>query len=42
MPRRCGWTGDTVFLLRFPDGWRVSAAGCTPQGEAPYDCEVQG
>ena len=33
---------DTVFLLRFPDGWRVSAAGCTPQGAAPYRCEVQG
>ena len=23
--------GDTVFLLRFPDGWRVSAAGCAPR-----------
>jgi hypothetical protein len=34
--------GDTVFLLRFPDGWRVSAAGCTPEEEAPYECEVQG
>jgi hypothetical protein len=34
--------GDTVFLLRFPDGWRVSAAGCTSQEEAPYQCEVQG
>jgi hypothetical protein len=34
--------GDTVFLLRFPDGWRVSAAACTPQEEAPYRCEVRG
>ena len=34
--------GDTVFLLRFPGGWRVSGAGCTPEGEAPYRCEVQG
>jgi hypothetical protein len=34
--------GDTLFLLRFPDGWRVSAAACTPRGDAPYDCEVQG
>jgi hypothetical protein len=34
--------GDTVFLLRFPDGWRISAAGCTPQGDAPYRCEVGG
>jgi hypothetical protein len=33
---------DTVFLLRFPDGWRVDAAGCTPRGEAPYQCEVRG
>ena len=33
---------DTLFLLRFPDGWRVSAAGCTPQGDAPYRCEVRG
>jgi hypothetical protein len=33
---------DTLFLLRFPDGWRVSAAGCTPRGDAPYQCEVQG
>ena len=35
-------TGDTVFLLHFPDGWRVSAAGCTPQEGAPYQCEVRG
>jgi hypothetical protein len=34
--------GDTVFLLRFPDSWRISAAGCTAQGDAPYRCEVQG
>ncbi len=34
--------GDTLFLLHFPDGWRVSAAGCTPREGAPYDCEVQG
>lgn len=33
---------DTLFLLRFPDGWRVSAAGCTPRGDAPYRCEVRG
>lgn len=35
-------SGDTLFLMRFPDGWRVSAAGCRPQADAPYDCEVQG
>jgi hypothetical protein len=33
---------DTLFLLRFPDGWRISGAGCTPRGDAPYRCEVQG
>jgi hypothetical protein len=32
---------DTLFLTRTADGWRVSAAGCTPQGaDQPYDCEV--
>jgi hypothetical protein len=34
--------GDTMFLLQMPDGWRVSAAGCSPQGAAPYECEVKG
>ena len=34
--------GDTVFLAAFPGGWRVVAAGCTPRGEQPYDCSVQG
>ncbi|HET6533065.1 MAG TPA: hypothetical protein VFH03_20950 [Actinoplanes sp.] len=33
---------DTVFLAVFPGGWRVVAAGCTPRGERPYDCELQG
>jgi hypothetical protein len=33
---------DTLLLLRLPDGWRISGAGCTPQGDAPYRCEVQG
>ena len=35
-------TGDTVFLGVFPGGWRVVAAGCTPRGERPYDCDLQG
>ena len=35
-------TGDTVFLSLTPDGWRVTAAACRPNGEAPYDCEVEG
>ena len=35
-------SADTVFLATFPGGWRVVAAGCTPQGDRPYDCSVQG
>lgn len=35
-------TVDTVFLAVFPGGWRVVAAGCTPRGERPYDCVLQG
>ncbi|MGI5158261.1 hypothetical protein [Microbispora sp. CA-102843] len=33
--------GDTLFLHRFPDGWRVRAAGCEPRTEQPYECEVE-
>jgi hypothetical protein len=39
---RVRFAADTVFLLRFPDGWRVGAAACSPRGDAPYDCQVQG
>ena len=35
-------SGDTVFLTETDAGWRVTAAGCEPRGEAPYDCEVEG
>jgi hypothetical protein len=31
-----------VFLAAFPGGWRVVAAGCTPRGDRPYDCTLQG
>ena len=34
--------GDTLFLDETSSGWRVAAAGCTPNGQAPYDCEVDG
>jgi hypothetical protein len=34
--------GETVFLTETDAGWRVTAAGCAPHGEAPYDCEVEG
>ena len=33
---------DVVFLAEFPDGWKVTAAGCAAQADAPYDCQVQG
>jgi len=33
---------DVVFLGDFPDGWKVTAAGCSPKAGAPYDCQVQG
>lgn len=34
---------DVVFLAHFPAGWRVTAAGCVPQGERrPFDCAVKG
>ena len=33
---------DVVLLGEFPDGWKVTAAGCTPKADAPYDCQVQG
>ena len=33
---------DTVFLARFDDGWKVTAAACRPRPERPYDCRLQG
>jgi hypothetical protein len=35
---------QVVFLARFPDGWRVTAAGCVrddPDPSVPYECEVE-
>jgi hypothetical protein len=43
-----GWAqvdtdANTLFLTEFDDGWRVSAAGCTPADESePYRCVVGG
>jgi hypothetical protein len=34
--------GEAAFLDRTALGWRVSAAGCTPKGDGPYDCELDG
>ncbi|SEC13783.1 hypothetical protein SAMN04489806_2691 [Paramicrobacterium humi] len=33
---------DTIFLAKTPDGWRITAAGCVPQTEGPYQCTVEG
>jgi hypothetical protein len=32
---------DTLFLTHTGAGWRVVAAGCTPNGEAPYECHLE-
>jgi hypothetical protein len=33
---------DTLFLHEFPDGWRVTGAGCRLRNEQVYDCLVGG
>lgn len=35
-------SGDTLFLTRTGAGWRVSAAGCQRNGDAPYICRLEG
>jgi hypothetical protein len=35
-------SGDTVFLARFGRQWKVTAAGCKPKPDLPYDCDVKG
>jgi hypothetical protein len=32
----------TLFLTEFESGWLVEAAGCRPNGDAPYHCVVGG
>jgi hypothetical protein len=33
---------DTVFLAQFGGhGWKVTAAGCEPRRDRPYDCEIE-
>jgi hypothetical protein len=38
-------SGESVFLSREPDGWRLSAVGCRPEGgkpaDRPFTCEVE-
>jgi hypothetical protein len=33
---------DAVFLTVAEGGWKITAAGCTPNGAKPYTCEVGG
>jgi hypothetical protein len=34
--------GEALFLDQAPDGWRISAAGCTrTEDDLPYDCELE-
>ena len=36
--------GDAAFLDHGRQGWRLSAVGCTPEGEPtdrPFDCELE-
>jgi hypothetical protein len=35
------YDGDTVFLARFPSGWKVIAVGCSKTPSSRYDCEVK-
>jgi hypothetical protein len=33
--------GEAVFLDQTPQGWKISAVGCKPQHEQPYDCQLE-
>jgi hypothetical protein len=35
-------SGDTLFLTRTGVDWKVVAAGCTPNGDLPYVCRMEG
>ncbi|MFL6141458.1 MAG: hypothetical protein ACJ72N_06250 [Labedaea sp.] len=39
---RVSTDGGAVFLTEFDSGWLVTAAGCQPNGDAPYRCVVGG
>jgi hypothetical protein len=39
---RVVYPDDVLFLADFPAGWRLTAAGCTPRVDRPYDCSVKG
>ncbi len=33
--------GDTAFLSKFDNHWRIVAAGCTERQKLPYDCQLE-
>lgn len=33
---------DTRFTALFDGTWLVTAAGCTPRGDLPHDCDLEG
>jgi len=35
-------TSGVLFLAMFSTGWKVTAAGCEPRPDMPYDCTVEG
>jgi len=34
--------GDVLFLALFDGQWEITAAGCQPDGDRPYDCTLKG
>lgn len=39
---RVSTDAGAVFLTEFESGWLITAAGCQPNGDAPYRCVVGG
>jgi hypothetical protein len=42
MQTQVRYDGETTFLARFNDGWKVMAAACTAEPGQPYDCQISG
>jgi hypothetical protein len=32
---------DTIFLAKYADGWRITAADCAPKANKPFDCQIK-
>lgn len=33
--------GDTAFVSKFGNHWRIAAAGCKERQKLPYDCQLE-